>query len=319
MPYIEKSTYNPKSFINRNAHLSTIIPGVMKKYPIPDYTREKWEIEDGDFLLLDWKKQHNKDKIVILSHGLEGNSRRTYMNTCCDYFFKKGFSVLSWNQRSCGGEMNRNFRLYHHGAIDDLGRVISKADSEGYKEIYLIGFSLGGAQILNYLGRTNPNPKVIKAISVSAPLMIKDSVTSLRKFPNTIYMKNFINDLVPKLKIKAEQFPNRLPIEKLKNVKNFDVIDDYFTAPMHGFKNKEDYYESVSPLPYIENIKIPTLLINAWNDPFIDTRCYPVKELKENKTVYFETPKYGGHCGFPLDKNIYSWVEIRAEKFITKI
>lgn len=316
MPLIENTTYKAEGFWRKNSHISTILGTRYKKYPVPNYTREKIITDDGDFLNLDWRFQLNKKKLVILFHGLEGDSKRTYLNSCSDYFYDKGFNILAWNHRGCGGEINNTLRLYHHGVIDDVDRIISKAVDEKYEEIYLIGYSMGGALIVNYLGAYDV-PNQVKAASVfSIPISLKSCSDTLKVFPNTIYLNNFRKTLIPKFEEKAKQFPGKLNEEMIPKIKSFDEIDEYFTAPLHGYESKEDYYYKASPATVLDNVKIPTLIVNALNDPFLGEECYPKERFKQYSHIYFEVPKHGGHCAFPLKNNPFSWCEIRAFEFL---
>lgn len=319
MPFIPDSSYNNSvSFMHKHKHISTIYAGMFKKFPTPNYKREILELSDGDFLAIDYNLQ-NISKAIILCHGLEGNSQRTYMNSCATYFLERNYSVFAWNNRSCSGEMNRLPRLYHHATIEDLDAVVQYALTK-VDEVYLIGYSMGGAQTLNYLGRTlNINNRIKGAVAISVPIEVKSSADSLKKGFNKVYMKNFTNDLIPKLKHKAEQFPELLNWDKIKEIKNFDDLDDNFTAPLHGFKDREDYYYTVSPARNIEAIAIPVLIINALDDPFLGDDCYPVALAKNNAFIHLETPKYGGHCAFPMKNESHSYAEIRAFAFIKEL
>lgn len=319
MPYIQESSYPKPTLLNRNSHFSTIYPSKFKQYPIPNYTREKITTADGDFLNLDWRKQSNKEKLVILFHGLEGDSKRTYLNSCSDYFYERGYSILAWNHRSCGGEMNATCRLYHHGSIDDVDCVVQKALKEDYKEIVLLGYSMGGAIILNYLGAYTIDKRIKCGIIFSAPLSLTSCSDTLKKGFNKVYFKNFERTLVPKFKEKAKQFPGQLNEEMLNKIKSFDEIDEYYTAPLHGYSSKDDYYEKASPLTVIHQIKTPCLIVNAQNDPFLGEKCFPVEMFRQHEFCTFEMPKFGGHCGFPLRNNKYSWAEIRAYQFVESI
>lgn len=320
MPYIKESKYDKSiPFLHKNKHFSTIYAAKVKRFSAPKYQREKLELEDGDFLNIDYTLSSSQ-KAVILCHGLEGNSQRTYINSCADYFLNQNFSVFAWNNRSCGGEMNRLPRLYHHATIEDLDAVIQFALSKEIQEVYLIGFSMGGAQVLNYLGRIpNLNPKVKAGVAISVPIEIKASADSLKKGFNQVYMKNFVLDLTKKLKIKAQQFPELMDWNKIKNITNFDYLDDNFTAPMHGFADKEDYYFKVSPARSIDKIEKPILIINAFDDPFLGEGCFPVELAKNNTNIYLETPKYGGHCAYPMKKSVFSYAEIRALEFFNSL
>lgn len=320
MPYIEDSNYDKNiPFFHKNPHISTIYAAKFKSFSSPKYQREKLELTDGDFLTIDYTIQ-NKNKAVILCHGLEGNSQRTYINSCADYFLKQDYSVFAWNNRSCGGEMNRLPRFYHHATIEDLEAVIQFAFTQEIQEIFLIGYSMGGAQVMNYFGRIPTVDLRIKAgVAISAPVEVKASAEALKKGFNQVYMKNFTLDLVRKLKYKSKQFPEIIDSEKIKKIKNFDYLDDNFTAPLHGFTDRNDYYYQVSPARSITNITKPVLVLNALDDPFLGEGCFPVQFAKENSFVHLETPKYGGHCAYPMRKSIYSYAEIRAFEFFNSL
>jgi uncharacterized protein len=320
LPYIKDSKYDKSiPFLHKNKHFSTIYAAKVKRFSSPNYQREKLELHDGDFLNIDYKMQ-SKSKAVILCHGLEGNSQRTYINSCSNYFLKQDFSVFAWNNRSCGGEMNRLPQLYHHASIEDLDAVVQFVLSKEIQEIYLIGFSMGGAQVLNYLGRIpDLSAKVKAGVAVSVPIEIKASADSLKKGFNQVYMKNFVLDLTKKLKIKAQQFPDLMEWENIKKVKNFDYLDDNFTAPMHGFIDKYDYYFKVSPARSNDKIDKPVLIINAFDDPFLGEGCFPTEIATKNSYIHLETPKYGGHCAYPMKNSVYSYAEIRAFEFFNSI
>lgn len=314
MPLIEQSHYDFPSIMHRNRHFSTIYAAMFKRFPIPDYKREKHELVDGDFINIDFII-NSPNKAIILCHGLEGDSRRTYNNSCADYFQKKGFSVFAWNNRSCGGEMNRLPRLYHHGAIDDLDAVVQYVLQRGFSEVYLIGFSMGGVQLLNYFGWSNIDKRIKAGVSISVPTHIATSAAVLKQGFNKLYLKNFTIDIVKKLKYKAVQFPDLINKDQIDKITSFDEVDHYFTAPLHGFASREEYYQRVSPEFSLQNITTPILIINALDDPFLGERCYPKTIVRDSSYVYLETPKYGGHCAFPLRNSEYSYAEKRAYEF----
>ncbi|WP_281633162.1 YheT family hydrolase [Flavobacterium luteolum] len=314
MPLIEQSEYISPSIIHRNRHVSTIYAALFKKFEVPKYTRDKHELNDGDFINIDYILNDSK-KAVILCHGLEGDSRRTYNNSCAAYFLQKGFSVFAWNNRTCGGEMNRLPRLYHHGAIDDLDEVVQFALQKGFEDIYLIGYSMGGVQLLNYLGWTKIDERIKAAVSISVPTHIATSAEVLKQGFNRVYLKNFTIDIKKKLKYKAAQFPDFINRDQIDNISTFDEVDQYFTAPLHGFASRDDYYERVSPEFSLKDITTPVLIINSLDDPFLGERCYPRTIAKNSAFVYLETPKYGGHCAFPLRDSEYSYAEKRAFEF----
>lgn len=211
MPLIENSLYRPE-FYYRNGHISTIYSARIKKFPPPVYTRLKHELDDGDFLNIDYILKDPK-KAVILCHGLEGDSIRTYNNSCADFFLKKDFSVFAWNNRSCGGEMNRLPRLYHHGSISDLDEVLKFVREKGFEEIYFIGFSLGAAQIMNYLGNYEIDSSVKAAVAISAPIKLRSCAEKLKKGFNQVYLKVFTRKLKIKFREKSAQFPGLIDVK----------------------------------------------------------------------------------------------------------
>ena len=318
MPFLENNTYNSQvPFLHKNAHFSTIYAGKFKKFKSPEYNREEIDLADGDFLEIDFNLKNKSKKAVILCHGLEGNSQRTYINSCATLFLENDYSIFAWNNRTCSGKMNRLPKLYHHASIEDLDAVVKFALNKGIEQVYLIGFSMGGAQVLNYLGRIDEIDSRVKAgVSVSVPIEIKASADSLKKGFNKVYMYNFLIGLKQKLKIKASQFPEIIQIDKVKQIRDFDFLDDNFTAPLHGFTDRHDYYFKVSPARSLANVTHPVLILNSYDDPFLGEGCFPIDFAKENKVVHLETVNYGGHCAFPLKDSEYSYAEIRALEFI---
>ncbi len=299
-----------------NAHLQTIYPSLFRKVNV-NWSRERITTPDNDFLDIDWLKQDSK-KLVIISHGLEGNSRRAYVNGMANVFYKNGFDVLAWNYRGCSEEINRQLRFYHSGATDDLNHVVQFALSHQYAEINLIGFSLGGNLTLKYLGEQgNSISQVLKkAAAFSVPLHLHSSCIQLAKPSNWIYSQRFLKSLKKKVIAKANLYPE-LDTKNLKNVTTLLEFDDQYTAPLHGFKDAIDYYTRSSSIHFLSKIKTPTLIVNALNDPFLSRECYPLNDLKNHAHIIFETTNEGGHCGFAsFNENGVYWSEQRALNFI---
>lgn len=330
MPIIENSCYMPPSLLSKSAHYATIIPGLYRKYPSYSTVRERLELTDGDFLDIDWREQYTSEgasdlrKLLILSHGLEGSSDRPYITATADYFYQRGYSTLAWNQRGCSGEINRNLRFYHHGVYDDLSAVIEHALAKGYEALYLIGFSMGAAVSFNYLGHVHgaqlvPDVRIKGAVGISIPFDIAESARIIHQGFNRVYVRNFLGTLKAKVLAKATQFQAMANLDKLESTRSFTEFDNYYTAPLHGFKDGADYYHRVSPLRVLSYIKVPALAINALNDPMLGQSCNPYEIAEKHPDFYLENPKYGGHCGFPLKGSPYSWAEIRAFEFLNSL
>ena len=314
MPYIEESKYRAPSFLYKNPHFSTIYIGRFKKTKSPNYQRKRLELNDGDFIDIDFILK-SPDRAIVLCHGLEGASTRAYNNTSADFFLKNDFSVFAWNNRSCSGEMNRLPKLYHHGVVEDFKEMMDFVLEQGFQEVFLLGFSMGGAQIMNYLGSMEIDSRVKAAVSVSTPIQLKSSAETLKKGFNRVYLKNFTRKISKKLKSKSEQFPDLMDWSQIHSIRTFDEIDEFFTAPLHGFSGREDYYERASPGFLMEKIATPVLVINALDDPFLGENCYPIEFAKNHEFVYLETPLSGGHCAFPMKNSNHSYSEIRALEF----
>jgi uncharacterized protein len=308
-------TYNPPFFLF-NAHLETIFPSVTRRVNDIKYERERITTSDDDFLDLDWVK-HDSKKLVIISHGLEGNSTRAYIRGMARAFFGFGYDALAWNYRGCSDEMNKQRRFYHSGATDDLDTVIHHAIAKKkYEEIYLIGFSLGGNITLKYLGERQPDPIIKKAVAISVPLNLHTSCEKISLRSNWVYSNRFLKSLKKKVKTKAA-LRNDIDITNIDKLKTLREFDDAYTAPLHGYKDAVHYYTECSSIRFVKNITIPALIINAKNDPFLSDDCYPSEMLKDHPYVIFESPERGGHVGFiQLGKNGLYWSEARAIAFI---
>jgi len=286
-----------------------------------NYKRKRISTPDGDFLDLDFSIV-DSNTIVIIIHGLEGNSERTYMRGMVKSVNKAGWDGVVLNLRGCSGEPNNLYLSYHSGKTDDLDLVVKHLlENYKYKKIMLIGFSLGGNLTLKYIGeKGNVIPSEISAaVAISVPVDLKDSAVQLARFSNTIYMKRFLRMLKPKMIKKVLRFPNNgIRKNDIAKMKDFYDFDSLYTAPAHGFSSAEDYWEKCSAIAFLSEIKTPTLLINALNDPFLGKRSYPANDANSNPYFYLETPVYGGHVGFPksIKMNGELWNEKRAIEFL---
>ncbi|MBL7856803.1 MAG: alpha/beta fold hydrolase [Cyclobacteriaceae bacterium] len=307
-------SYKPP-FILFNAHLETIFPSLIRSVDLQPYTRERITTPDADFLDLDWLTGKS-NKLVIISHGLEGNSQRPYVKGMAKAFFNQGFDVLAWNYRGCSEEINNQLRFYHSGATDDLDTVIQHAVRRTvYSAIYLVGFSLGGNLTLKYLGERPPNSRIKKAVAFSVPMDLHASCQKISNPSNWIYANRFLKSLKGKIIAKAKQF-KELDTNRLDKIKSLQEFDDHYTAPLHGFQHAVQYYETCSSIRFVMNITVPTLIINANNDPFLSEECFPIAMLKHHSFVTFEKPLHGGHVGFTqFNREGLYWSEARAIEF----
>jgi uncharacterized protein len=305
-----------------NGHLQSIYPSLFRKVSVAATYERIWT-DDGDFLDLDWSytTTNHQKKLVILSHGLEGNSTRQYITGMVRLLVGAGFDCLAWNYRSCSHEMNIQPRFYHSGETSDLGRVIAHAHTKGYADMYLIGFSLGGNVTLKYLGEQaeNIHKTIKKSVVFSVPMDLLACSLYIQKPENKLYAKRFLRTLKPKIKAKSAQYPDKIDLKKWQNIKTIYDFDDIYTGPFHGFANAADYYERSSSKGFVKNIAIPTLIVNAKNDIMVPYESLPIDQIKTLKKVTLEITEEGGHCGFrphKLPQNNAYWSETRALEFL---
>jgi len=276
---------------------------------------DRLELEDGDFLDLNWLRK-DRNRVAILSHGLEGSNDDGYIQGMTTVLDRAGWDVLAWNYRGCGKEPNRLPRFYHSGETGDLGRVISHAAAY-YSCISLIGFSLGGNLILKYLGEAKPHPAITGGAAISAPVDLASSARALDQRPgNRLYLQRFMKTLVAKVESKARRFPGQLDASRSRGIRTFEEFDNRYTAPLHGFRDAEDYWKQSSARQYLPGITVPTLLLNALDDPFLTPQCFPYDEANRNPLLFLETPKSGGHLGFiDLVHGLQPFYERRITEF----
>lgn len=317
MPILASSYANPP-FFYLNGHFETILPSIWRKVEGVNYDREKIDTPDGDFLNLDWSKVGGR-QLLLVSHGLEGDSQRHYARGLVKLFNQNGVDVLVWNNRSCGGEINRQPILYHHGSSYDLDTVVKHVlDKTSYEGIFLAGISMGGAQTLNYLGQQGGSlsPLIYRAAVYSTPVHLPSSAATLRQPGNFFYTRKFMAKLKKKMEVKGKQFPGLVDLDRLPYVRNFDEFDTHYTAKLHGFKDAADFYKQASPHTRIQDIGIPTLILNAKNDPLLGEECYPVAFASSSKLIFLEMPTRGGHTGFSILKSEFNYAEYRLLEFL---
>lgn len=319
MPIL-KADYQVKNPLFKNKHFSTIYPTQFRKKTVPPrLKRQRLITSDGDFIDCDIVPQQ-QERVAILFHGFEGSSMSRYMLGMAQHLIRSRWDVVLVNFRGCSGVPNRLARAYHAGDYKDVAFVVDTINKERkYQHLSLIGFSLGGNVILNYLTRfpTLPN-NLSAAIAISTPVDLRDTVAQIMKRENQIYSRNFYRKLIRKIKLKQQEYPDLLPYDQILRSKNIDEFDANYTVPFHGFIDTEDYRTQSSSLFHLHKLDRPTLLLNAQNDPFLTRTCFPYELAAQNNHLYLLTPKYGGHCGFWQPDNIF-YHEEESVKFLERI
>ncbi|MBT4412472.1 MAG: alpha/beta fold hydrolase [Polaribacter sp.] len=304
----------------RNGHFNTMYRPLFMK-DTATYTRKRISTWDHDFIDLDFSFV-GSETLILLIHGLEGSSNSKYIAANTNHLNCKGLDTVCFNLRGCSGEDNLQLATYHSGKTEDVSFVIDYLlGNYNYKNIVIVGFSLGGNLTLKYIGEKGESiSSIIKGgIAVSVPIDIASAELEMDKLKNKLYIEMFFKTMKNKVLEKAFKFPEyKLDQEKLFKATKFKHLEYLYTVPVFGFKSPEDYWEKASSKPYLSKIRKPTLLINAKDDTFLSRECYPYQEAKNSKFFFFEETKFGGHVGFmtSFKPEENKWLEFRIERFI---
>lgn len=282
-------------------HLQTIYPAIYLAKPEVNFRRERWPTPDGDFIDVDFIDGKPGRPFVVLFHGLEGSSDSHYARSLMAMLKTKGWSGAVPHFRGCSGELNQAPRFYHSGDAEEINWIVKKLQSD-YRQhnpdgkFFAAGVSLGGNALLRWLGESQHQAQIIDAAcAISAPLDLAAGGAALSSGFNMIYTRNFLQTLKPKCLKKLDQFPRLFDREKMLSAKNLYEFDNIVTAPLHGYRDTNDYWHRASAKHILEDISVATLVLNAQNDPFLPARHLP---RKASSHVTLEYPKHGGHVGF---------------------
>lgn len=329
-------------------HLQTIITSWLSKGPDIKYDRERWELSDGDFIDVDWAYTPEADvkpdeptqpdqslsvpsgssnhsepakPIVVIFHGLEGNSQSQYAKSLLGAALSKGWQGVVIHFRGCSGEPNRLPRVYYAGDTLEIDNMLSRVRStHPDSPIYAVGYSLGGNALLKWLGEAGaPNTlNISKAVAVSAPIDLKASAVSLDNGLNRIlYTPLFVDSMRPKALALSKRFPGLLDEKKISSAKTIHDIDNAVTSVLYGAEDATDYYNKNASKPYLQHITLPTLIINAKNDPFLPAEFLPTA-ADVSAFVTLDYQDEGGHVGFysPGSKSENNWLPGRIIEFL---
>jgi predicted alpha/beta-fold hydrolase len=283
-------------------HAQTIWPYRLRRRS-PPVARERIETPDGDFWNFDWldAPAHPGAPVVALFHGLEGGSESHYAGALLRALARTGWRGVVPHFRGCGGELNRLPRAYHSGDHAEIGAMLAAIRRVLPPEtpLFAVGVSLGGSALLNWLGRAGRDAArtLRAAAAVSAPLDLMVAGVAIGRGINRVYTRHFLATLKPKSLAMAARFPGLLDASRIRRVRTLWDFDDIVTAPLHGFAGTIDYWTRASSKPWLASIAVPTLVINARNDPFIPAQSLPTPR-EVSAFVTLEQPRHGGHAGF---------------------
>jgi predicted alpha/beta-fold hydrolase len=269
----------------------------------PRFIRERWDTPDGDFIDVDHlllppgsaPEQH-----LVLFHGLEGSSASQYAQAFASVAARRGWAYSVPHFRGCSGELNRAPRAYHSGDFEEIGWILQRLRAPSPAPLIVVGISMGGNALLRWAqeaGRSASKTAVAVA-AVSAPLDLAAAGAAIdRGFNQQVYARHFLRTMKPRALAKLQQYPGLFDGERVKRARTIYEFDDAFTAPLHGFKDTTDYWARASALPHLDRLRIPTLILNALNDPFVPAASLP-KRADVGRHISLWQPAEGGHVGF---------------------
>ncbi|HWT71444.1 MAG TPA: alpha/beta fold hydrolase [Oxalicibacterium sp.] len=301
-------------------HLQTIYPAKCIRTPDVAYRRERWTTPDQDFIDLDFVDGDNGHPFIVLFHGLEGSSHSHYARSLMAHIRSLGWSGVVVHFRGCSGELNLAPRFYHSGDATEIDWILRKlaplVRGRGATKFYASGVSLGANALLRWLGESQHKAEIVDAAcAISAPLDLAGGGMALGRGFNMIYTNVFLKTLKAKCVQKLVQFPKLFDKEAMLNARDLYAFDNIVTAPLHGFLNTEDYWKRASAKYVLSDVTLPTLVLNARNDPFLPARFLPDTAAP---AVKLEQPEHGGHVGFasaPFPGRL-CWLPQRMTQFL---
>lgn len=297
-------------------NLQTIWPALLARRtrgPAPRYRRERWTAPDGDFVDLDWLEAGDAGiasqtqpttagaPLLVLFHGLEGSSRSHYAEAFADFAAAHGMQYVVPHFRGCSGELNLAPRAYHSGDHQEVDWILRRLRERHAGPLLAVGVSLGGNALMRWAGELETSAAAIAdaVASVCSPLDLAAGGHAIgRGFNRLVYTTMFLRSMKPKALAKLAQHPGLFDGEALQAARDLYEFDNIFTAPLHGFRDVEDYWARASAKPHLHRIRIPALAVNARNDPFIPAASLPAAG-DTGPCVTTWQPAQGGHVGFP--------------------
>ncbi len=317
----EDSTYVAPFWLP-GGDVQTLYSALLDNTPEIQYRRERWELEDGDFIDADWLEPDSIDvhvPIVVIFHGLEGNSQSHYAKSLMKAILVKGWRGVVVHFRGCSGELNRLPRVYYAGDTPEIELMLRRVhEGAPLAPIYAAGFSLGGNALLKWLGESGSYAErlVVKAVAVSAPMDLAATSEALDQGLNRyLYTPSFVSSMRPKALAMLTKFPGIMDKDKIDNASTIHDIDNAVTAVLYGADGADDYYAKNASKPWLKDIQLPTLILNAKNDPFVPPESLPTK-AEVSSTVTLEYPETGGHVGFSGRSD---WLSTRLLDFFSLV
>jgi predicted alpha/beta-fold hydrolase len=316
---ITSSTFRPAWWLP-GPHLQTLYPSLFRTRSAPRLARQRLELPDGDFVDLDWTPRTG-GMVVLVLHGLEGNLESHYTGAILRVLAQQGYNAGLLYFRNCSGEPNRLPRSYHSGDTGDLDFAIRHIrQTFPDRDIAVVGYSLGGNVLLKWLGEQADAAPARTAIAISVPFDLNSAALKLETGLSRIYQRHLLKKLSAAVLRKAPLHPPPFPLERLQELQTFRQFDNAITAPLNGFRDVDDYYDHSSCRQYLHDIRTPTLIIQARDDPFLPPAALP-SEDDLDPAVTLELARHGGHVGFITGSNPLQpryWLEQRILQHLSE-
>lgn len=286
-------------------HAQTIWPALFSRQhdgPPPSWSRERWDTPDGDFIDVDFLADAPAGApLLVLFHGLEGDRTSHSSVAFASAARARGWAMALPHFRGCSGELNRAPRAYHSGDHEEVGWILQRLRERHGGPLLVAGVSLGGNALMRWAEEagTAAAHAAFAVCSVCSPIDLAAAGTAIdRGFNRQVYARRFLRTMIPKALRKLQQHPGLFDGERLRRATTLYEFDNLFTAPLHGFRNTEDYWARAAAKPHLHRIRIPALVLNARNDPFVPGHSLPhAAEVGAYVTLW--QPGHGGHVGFP--------------------
>jgi uncharacterized protein len=312
----------PRWLVGGNAQ--TIWPALFSRRfdgPPPVYRRERWATPDGDFIDVDWQDEKPDAPLLVLFHGLEGSSASHYAQAFAHQARALGWRFVVPHFRGCSGEINLAPRAYHSGDFEEIGWVLDRLRTVHAGRVVAVGVSLGGNALLRWAEEAGASATatVDAVCAVSAPLDLAAGGRAIgRGFNRQVYTRMFLRTMKPKALRKLAQHPGLFDREQMLSARTLYDFDNVFTAPLHGFRDTDDYWARGSAQPHLQRIRVPALVLNARNDPFVPAASLPQQAQVGDRVTLWQ-PQHGGHVGFAdgqwpghvqtLPEQVMRWLE----------
>jgi len=307
-----------------NPHMQTLASTFWPRhYPrLPQSTQREFETEPGTRILgqCHWQSEPQKRPTLVLVHGLEGSSQSGYMMGLAERAFVAGWNAVRLNQRNCGGTESLTPTLYNSGLSGDYRAVLSELiERDSLPEIFIAGYSMGGNLVLKMAGELAESPPTqLRGVAAVCPCIDLALCADALGLPgNFVYQRHFVVNLKNRMRRKAKLFPGKFDLGPMSRVRTLRDFDDVITATYCGFQGASDYYARSSALRVLGDVRVPTFILTAQDDPFVPYSSFSDRALTNNSHIHVEAPARGGHCAFisRYKGDARFWAEARIMEF----